>query len=236
MSGRDERALLDALLAVPGVADASLGPDGRAGGVGSLRLELAPGADEAAVSAAVADLLAGRFGLGVDPGPLADAPGRPAAVPSPVPAEPTLPLPTVAAPRGPRLALERVQLRSAGLDVDASISLALDGRSWSGEARGAATPVAVQRAVATATARAVESAVDRRVRIEVEQVDVAASPSGRTALVVVTLLTDRSGERLSGASVVREDVRQAVIRATLASVNRRVEAYLPGAVGRGGVG
>jgi hypothetical protein len=32
--------------------------------------------------------------------------------------------------------------------------------------------------------------------------------------------------RLTGASVVREDVRQAVIRATLDAVNRRVEAIM----------
>jgi hypothetical protein len=40
------------------------------------------------------------------------------------------------------------------------------------------------------------------------------------------MLTDRATQRLSGASVVREDVRQAVIRAVLAAVNRRVEPML----------
>ena len=45
----------------------------------------------------------------------------------------------------------------------------------------------------------------------------------RTVLVVVTMLTSRGSEQLSGASVVREDVRQAVIRAVLAAVNRRLE-------------
>ena len=48
----------------------------------------------------------------------------------------------------------------------------------------------------------------------------------RTALAVVCMLTERATQRLSGASVVREDVRQAVIRAVLAAVNRRVEPML----------
>jgi hypothetical protein len=40
------------------------------------------------------------------------------------------------------------------------------------------------------------------------------------------MVTGRSTQRLSGSSVVREDVRQAVIRAVLAAVNRRMEPML----------
>ena len=64
------------------------------------------------------------------------------------------------------------------------------------------------------------------VRFFVEHVELAATGDERTALVVLSMLTDRVTQRLSGASVVREDVRQAVIRAVLAAVNRRVEPML----------
>jgi hypothetical protein len=64
------------------------------------------------------------------------------------------------------------------------------------------------------------------VRFFVEHVELAATGDERTALVVLSMLTDRATQRLSGASVVREDVRQAVIRAVLAAVNRRVEPML----------
>jgi hypothetical protein len=40
------------------------------------------------------------------------------------------------------------------------------------------------------------------------------------------MVTERANQRLSGASVVREDVRQAVIRATLDALNRRLEVLL----------
>ena len=63
-------------------------------------------------------------------------------------------------------------------------------------------------------------------RFFVEHVELAATGDERTALVVLSMLTDRATQRLSGASVVREDVRQAVIRAVLAAVNRRVEPML----------
>jgi hypothetical protein len=42
----------------------------------------------------------------------------------------------------------------------------------------------------------------------------------------LTLLTNRGTERLTGAAGVREDVRQAVIRATLDALNRRLEMIL----------
>ena len=45
--------------------------------------------------------------------------------------------------------------------------------------------------------------------------------------VVVTMVTERATQRLSGASVVREDASQAVIRGVLAAVNRRLAAFLP---------
>ena len=48
----------------------------------------------------------------------------------------------------------------------------------------------------------------------------------RTALVAITMLSNAGGEKLTGAAVVREDARQAVIRATLDAVNRRVERML----------
>jgi histidine ammonia-lyase len=62
---------------------------------------------------------------------------------------------------------------------------------------------------------------------------VAQTGTDRTALVVVTMVTERANQRLSGASVVREDVRQAVIRAVLAAVNRRLEPLIAD-VGRAG--
>jgi hypothetical protein len=40
------------------------------------------------------------------------------------------------------------------------------------------------------------------------------------------MLTRVGSERLTGVSVVREDVRQAVIRATLDALNRRLESLM----------
>jgi hypothetical protein len=148
------------------------------------------------------------------------------------PAEPA-PAPARAAERStPRLLIERVQLVSSGLTTSVTVALSRDGRTVEGRADGTATAGSLHRSVAHATLRAVEQVTDD-VRFDVEHVEVAQTGTDRTALVVVTMVTERANQRLSGASVVREDVRQAVIRAVLAAVNRRLEPLIAD-VGRAG--
>jgi hypothetical protein len=130
------------------------------------------------------------------------------------------------AARPGRLAIERVELVSAGLGTTVSVTLSVDGRAFQGSAEGTATAASLHRSVARATLRAVEAVVSGTVRFDIEHVEIAVTGTDRTALVVVTMVTGRATQRLSGASVVREDVRQAVIRAVLAAVNRRLEPML----------
>ncbi|MEO7980517.1 MAG: hypothetical protein ABI807_06455 [Sporichthyaceae bacterium] len=260
----DHRDLVAALLGVPGVAAAAVEP--HRGGPGTLRLQLAHGADEVDVAGAVNRLLRSQFGLAVDADrvrvleqpPAADTGGSERgrqgvadeltdlreAVPDdassidgwqpgaeqvivttePEPASDAVgPFPAAAAGR---LVIERVQLVSAHLGVTVSVTLRTGERSEVGEAEGAATSGALHRSVAEATLRAVEAMVDDRVRFAVEHVEIASTGEERTALAVLSLVTDRGTQRLSGASVVRDDARQAVIRAVLAAVNRRVGPML----------
>jgi hypothetical protein len=134
--------------------------------------------------------------------------------------------PVVHLARPSRLTIERVQLVSAGLGATVSVTLGLDGRSFEGDSEGAATQPGLLRSVAKATLRALERITDGSARFEVEHVEIARTGTDQTALVVITMVTGRSTQRLSGASVVREDTRQAVIRAVLAALNRRMEPLL----------
>lgn len=250
MTVSDHRDLVTALLGVPGVAAAAVEPVGD--GPGTLRLQLAPGADEVDVAGAVNRLLRSRFGLAVDAdrvrvreesaGARAVPEARPDVRPDlsspsadePVPGTNGHPSPVGEAARMPevtvtrpgRLVIERVQLVSAGLGTSVAVSLGLDGRSFEGTAEGTATAGSLLRSVARATLRAVEQVVEDDARFDVEHVETTTAGPDRTVLVVVTMVTGRATQRLSGASVVREDVRQAVIRAVLAAVNRRLEPML----------
>ena len=266
-----EATLLDALRAVPGVAAADIEPDERPDGAGTLRLQLAPGADEIAVATSVNRVLREQFGLAVDAGrvqvveesvpmggdelvapaptpgaaplstaavaeptPASSEPGRPTltAVPEyriterPTEVDDDLTPQLVESTRPPRILIQRMQLVSAGLGVTTSVSLSWLGEAYLGESAAAATPSSVHRSVATATLRALEEVVGSAARFELEQLEINQLGPDRAVVVVVSMLTKLGAERLTGVSVVREDVRQAVIRATLDALNRRLESLL----------
>jgi len=128
--------------------------------------------------------------------------------------------------RSPRILIARMQLVSAGLGVTTEVTLSWQGEPFAGQSAAAATPTSVHRSVAQATLRAVESVVGGRARFELEQLEINQLGPDRAVVVVVSMLTKAGSERLTGVSVVREDVRQAVIRATLDALNRRLESLL----------
>jgi hypothetical protein len=210
----DYAEIVAALRAVPGVAEAEVEPDAEGGGLGLLRLGLTPGVDEVQVATSVGRLLRERFGLGVDADQVQLI--EDAAVPGVPPQA-----------NGRRPVISRMRLVSSGLEVTAHVSLAYRDASVSGEATGTATQTGVHRAVATATLHAVEQLIGERARFEVDQVDITATGHERTVLVAVTMVTGSGTDRLTGSAAVREDVRQATIRAALDAVNRRMEPLLP---------
>ena len=210
----DHAEIVAALRGVPGVAEADLEPDADGDGLGLLRLGLSPGVDEVQVATKVGRLLRERFGLGVDADRvqlIEDA------------ATPDVPTRTI----GRRPVISRMQLLSAGLEVTASVSLAYRDVTVSGESTGTATQSGVHRAVVTATLQALELLLEGKARFEVDTVEVTSSGGERTVLVTVTMVSSAGTDRLTGSAVVREDVRQAAIRAALDAVNRRLEPLLP---------
>jgi hypothetical protein len=120
-----------------------------------------------------------------------------------------------------------MHLISSGLEVTATVTLSYAGKSAAGEATGTATQSGVHRAVAMATLRSIEQLVSTPARFELEHIEITPTGRERTIVVAVTMLGRGGSERLTGAAAVREDVRQAVIRATLAALNRRLEPLLP---------
>jgi hypothetical protein len=211
----DHYELVTALRSVPGITDADVTPDDE-GGLGTLRLDLEPGVDEAAVASTVGRMLREQFGLGIDADRVQIVEDAVLDEQVGVPEQRTVARPAIA----------RMHLVSSGLDVTASVTLSSGVRSAKGEARGAASQTGVHRAVATATLRAVEELVDGQVRFELDHLEVTPMGTERTVLISLTLLTAKGAERLTGAAGVREDVRQAVIRATLDALNRRLEMLL----------
>jgi hypothetical protein len=128
--------------------------------------------------------------------------------------------------RPPRLLIQRMQLISARAGVTSEVTLELGGQAHTGSAGAASTPSSVHRSVALATLRAVEDAAGGRLQFELEHLETTTLGTDRAVVVEVSMITRHGSERLTGVSAVREDARQAVIRATLNALNRRIETYL----------
>ncbi|GAB7040740.1 MULTISPECIES: hypothetical protein [Catenuloplanes] len=134
---------------------------------------------------------------------------------------------------GPRVLIEHVQTRTFGLDVTVEVELAVGEQVATGVATGPAVDGYVLRLCAVAAASAVDELLrsddngEEPGRCYVEHAAVVPFGTTEVALVVLLLACDGWVEQLSGSAVVGGDRRQAVVRATLAAVNRRLEGLLP---------
>ncbi|WP_442933867.1 Daple [Micromonospora sp. CPCC 206171] len=144
---------------------------------------------------------------------------------------PSRPLDTGGAP-GPRVVIDHVQVSTFGLDATVEVRLLAGGETAAGHSTGPAVDGYVLRLCAVAAAAAVDhllrgaDGAAERGRCFVEHAAVVPFGNCEVATVVVLLVCDGWVEQLAGSALVAGDPRQAVVRATLAAVNRRLEALL----------
>jgi hypothetical protein len=134
---------------------------------------------------------------------------------------------------GSRVVLDQVQVNTLGLDATVTVRLLSSNGPAEGKASGPSVDGYVLRLAAVAAAAAIDqllSTVDnweqQRGRCFVEHAAVVPLGSCEVAVVVVLLVCGGWVEQLSGAALVNGDPRQAVVRATLAAVNRRLDGLL----------
>ncbi|MFG1775198.1 hypothetical protein ACGFIG_02035 [Micromonospora sp. NPDC049048] len=148
---------------------------------------------------------------------------------------PSRPLDTGGA-AGPRVVIDHVQVSTFGLDATVEVRLLAGAESAAGYSTGPAVDGYVLRLCAVAAAAAVDEllrggervadAGPDRGRCFVEHAAVVPFGNCDVATVVVLLVCDGWVEQLVGSALVAGDPRQAIVRATLAAVNRRIEALL----------
>ena len=147
--------------------------------------------------------------------------------------EPAPPRPLIPGDRpGPRVVIENVQVNTFGFEATVRVRLTVGEQVASGVATGPAVDGYLLRLCAMATASAIDELLvladhaDGPARCFVEHA--ASVPFGASEVAVVVLLLSCGGwvEQLAGSAVVIGDDRHAMVRATLAAVNRRLEALL----------
>jgi len=132
-----------------------------------------------------------------------------------------------------RVVLDHVQVTTLG--VDATVLVRLDvstGGSAVGKGQGPAVDQYLLRLAAHAAGDAVDQLLvdpttgDSRGRCFVEHVGVVPFAGCEVAVVVLLFVCGTFAEQLAGCALINGDPRQAVVRATLSAVNRRLESLL----------
>lgn len=117
--------------------------------------------------------------------------------------------------------ISEIGVRSTGSEIEVEVRLELDGDTFVGMERGAAAASARPRLVAGATISALDELLG--LPAAVESAAVVDTGTHAVALVVVTISVPRLGaQSLAGSAVIRGDETDAVARAVLSAVNRRL--------------
>ena len=133
---------------------------------------------------------------------------------------------------GMRVLLDQVQVRTYGLESTVEVQLTAGERQTTGAASGPTADSYLVRLAAVAAAKAIDAMLrdvtepGGQSRCFVEHTGVMAFGRTEVAVVVVLLVCGGWVEQLTGSALVDGDPRQAVVRATLGAVNRRLEALL----------
>ena len=136
-----------------------------------------------------------------------------------------LSIPGFSDPSTGRLQLSNVTLSVQNQRAEASVSLKRGGETQTGKASGHASSQNQLRLVATATVRAVENGQSEDGSLLVEDVCTHPTIGGRSiVMVVISVMSERGEELLTGSALVRQDMWKAIAAASLNAVNRHHSA------------
>jgi hypothetical protein len=142
-------------------------------------------------------------------------------------------LPTAPGRDTTRVRLDHVQVTMLGMDAHVEVRLAVPGAGYAvGTTRGPAVDAYLLRLAAVAAGSAVDQIlVDKqtslpRGRCFIEHVALVPFAGCEVAVVVLLLVCGGWVEQLAGSAIVNGEPRQAVVRATLSALNRRLDALL----------
>jgi len=121
-----------------------------------------------------------------------------------------------------RARVASVSAEVMGVRASARVSLELDGSVYLGTAEGPASTTGRRRLVAQATLTAIEQYAEGGFGFALEDVAIIALGRERVAVACVTIVTPLGEQSFSGTALARQGENESIVRATLDSVNRRL--------------
>ncbi|NLU35408.1 MAG: hypothetical protein GXX01_00045 [Clostridiales bacterium] len=127
--------------------------------------------------------------------------------------------------RESRLAIESIQIYSKSGKIEACILLKKDEQLYEGIAVGGNSSKARMRVISEAVLRAIHRYLKQDFIFILSDVIRVNLTDQEVIVVSITHLTDKGEEYLSGSAFIKNDEDEAVVKATLNALNRRLTVY-----------
>ena len=137
------------------------------------------------------------------------------------------PLTSFAQAEPPRPTLVRLRTTSTEQQTTVSVMLTWNGMLVEGIAHCSPTASAARYATVSATLSAVAHLISADITFAVESLAPVELADVDAAVVLITMTGPEGSQQLTGVSVVTDDSRAALARATLDAINRRLTSLLP---------
>lgn len=124
--------------------------------------------------------------------------------------------------RDMRIVFKGMEVASKGLEIDVRVILSHGEKDYCGSQKGINTTTSINRTIAQATLKALSDFLNIGEIFVVEDVETLNIAKTNVVVVAVTCV-DKNGEQLLiGSSMNLGDIKEAVVKATLDAVNRRI--------------
>jgi hypothetical protein len=121
-----------------------------------------------------------------------------------------------------RAKIVSINAEVAGVYVNISVALELQGKTYVGRSTGPGSQTGRQRLVAEATLDAIEQYLDGALTFALEDVDIVKLGRQQVAVACIVLVTSLGEQSFAGSALVRQNDKDSIVRATLNAINRRL--------------
>jgi hypothetical protein len=121
-----------------------------------------------------------------------------------------------------RAQIKSINAEVAGVYVNMSVSLELEGELYVGRATGPGSRTGRERLVADATLDAIAQYLQGAFTFALEDVEIIRLGRESVAVSCVVLVTSLGEQAFAGSALVRQNDKDSIVRATLDAINRRL--------------
>jgi hypothetical protein len=122
-----------------------------------------------------------------------------------------------------RIKFDGVTFVTSGNEIDCTVKLMIGDEEFKVTQTAVKTSANRKKVVAESTVKTLEEAIGKTSVFDVQDVIVTSSRDISFASVIINILSEENEETLIGSSIIKSDVSEAIARAALDALNRRLE-------------